>query len=90
MYWVNMQVFDYKGRLVTGDQSLGVWKFPDGQAPTMYPQGTPGLLIRRIPNCNLHTYWEHIQSKLRDALLYVVSKQCIKTVNSEESEHYCS
>lgn len=42
MYWVNMQVFDYKGRLVTGEQSLGVWKFPDEQKPTIYPQGTPG------------------------------------------------
>ena len=49
MYWANMQVFDYKGRLVTGNQSLGVWKFSERQNPTIYPQGTPGKIEQIYP-----------------------------------------
>lgn len=42
VYWANMQVFNHTGELVVGDQTLGVWRFCDGQSPTIYPQGTPG------------------------------------------------
>ena len=61
VYWVNMQVFDHRGELVTGDQSLGVWRCTEGQTATGYPHGTPGMsnkhqeldcLTNRLPDMN--------------------------------------
>ena len=40
--WVNMQVFDHTGKLVTGQQSMKVFDFPETLNVTKYPQGIPG------------------------------------------------
>ena len=42
--WVNMQVFDSEGRLVTGEQTLQVFDFPDSKNVKQYPHGTPGTV----------------------------------------------
>ena len=46
--WVNMQIFDDNGYLVTGEQSLGVWDFKLAKIKKTNPLGPSGKFNAQI------------------------------------------